>query len=293
MPSLVTYENTLLNYTTYNHRDSKIWVTFVHGAGGSSSIWHKQIREFRKHFNVLLLDLRGHGNSKPKLKDTFNDKYTFDTITDDIVEVVDHLEIKKSHFVGISLGTILIRNLAEKYPERVESLILGGAIMKLNIRSQILMHLGNVFKSVVPYLWLYKFFAFIIMPYSNHRESRLLFVREAKKLCRKEFLKWYKLTSEINPLLRLFRSADIKIPTLYVMGGEDYLFLPPVKKLVQKHENSSLLLIEHCGHVVNVEQPQIFNRLVVNYVSDISWESILVQEALKEEKRIKLSVFTD
>ena len=279
----------MLNYTTYLHQDSQVWVTFVHGAGGSSSIWYKQVREFRKEFNVLLLDLRGHGNSKPGIKEAFNEKYTFDAITEDIFEVVEHLQINKSHFIGISLGTILIRNLAEKYPEKVTSLVMGGAIMKLNFRSQLLIRLGNIFKSVVPYIWLYKFFAFIIMPNSNHKESRILFVREAKKLCQKEFLRWFKLTSEVNPLLRLFRSKDIKVPTLYVMGGEDYLFLPSVKEIVHAHENSSLLLIEYCGHVVNVEQPQIFNRLVTNYISDLSWESIVVQEALKQEK-ITLSV---
>ena len=240
----------------------------------------------RHDWHIIAPDLRGHGDSKPSLKDAFQQKYTFDAITEDIVEVIDHLEIKKSHFIGISLGTILIRNLAEKYPEKVESMVLGGAIMKLDFRSQLLMRLGVVFKSIVPYLWLYRFFAFIIMPNSNHRESRLLFVREAKKLCQKEFIRWFKLTSEINPLLRLFRSQDIKIPTLYVMGGEDHLFLPPVRKLVQKHENSSLLLIEYCGHVVNVEQPQIFNRLVINYVSDISWESLLVQESLKQQRTL-------
>ena len=51
------------------------------------------------------------------------------------------------------------------------------------------MGFGNVFKSVVPYILLYKLFAFIIMPKKNHKESRLLFVKEAKKLYQKEFLK--------------------------------------------------------------------------------------------------------
>ncbi len=260
----------MLNYSTYLHEESTTWVTFVHGAGGSSSIWFKQVREFKKHFNILLLDLRGHGDSKPSLKNAFNDKYTFDSITEDIVEVIDYLKIERSHFIGISLGTILIRNLAEKYPHRVQSMVMGGAIMKLGFRSQILMRLGILFKSIIPYLWLYKFFAFIIMPYRNHKESRLLFVREAKRLYQKEFTRWFKLTSEINPLLRLFRAADIKIPTLYVMGGEDYLFLPAVKKVVQEHSACSLLTIEYCGHVVNVEQPHIFNHLVIDYVSDVS-----------------------
>ncbi len=260
----------MLHYTKYLHQSSKEWVTFVHGAGGSSTIWYKQVRDFKQHFNVLLLDLRGHGNSKPNIKDAFNDKYTFDSITDDIVEVIDHENIVRSHFVGISLGTILIRNIAEKHPERVASMVMGGAIMKLNFRSQVLMRLGVIFKSIVPYLWLYKFFAFVIMPNKNHKESRSLFVREAKKLYQKEFIRWFKLTSEINPLLRFFRSVDIKIPTYYVMGEEDYLFLPTIRKVVKAHQTSELFVVEDCGHVVNVEQPLVFNKAVIGYLSNIN-----------------------
>ena len=259
----------MLHYTTYKHKSSKEWVTFVHGAGGSSTIWYKQLRDFKKHFNILLLDLRGHGNSKPNLKDAFNDKYTFDSITEDIVKVIDHEKIEKTHFVGISLGTILIRNLAEKYPNRVASMVMGGAIMKLNFRSQVLMRLGVIFKSIVPYLWLYKFFAFVIMPNKNHRESRSLFVREAKKLYQKEFIRWFKLTSEINPLLRFFRGADIKIPTLYVMGKEDYLFLPTIEKIVKHHKDSELFVVPNCGHVVNVERPLVFNETVIKYLASL------------------------
>lgn len=260
----------MLNYYSYPHTTSKEWVTFVHGAGGSSSIWFKQIRDFKKHFNVLILDLRGHGNSKPTLKDTFNPKYTFDSITNDIVEVIDHLEIEKSHFIGISLGTILIRNLAEKKPGLVQSMVMGGAIIKLNTRSQILMKLGVIFKSVVPYMLLYKFFAFIIMPRKNHKKSRSLFVNEAKKLYQKEFIRWFKLTSEINPLLRFFRAKDIKIPTLYVMGSEDHLFLPSIKNIVAKHTTSSLFVIDNCGHVVNVEQPEVFNNETIGFINSLA-----------------------
>ncbi|WP_289041433.1 alpha/beta fold hydrolase [Zobellia russellii] len=260
----------MLNYVTYLNQESDSWVTFVHGAGGSSSIWYKQLREFKKHFNVLLLDLRGHGDSQPGLKDAFNDKYTFDYITEDILEVLDFLKIQKSHFIGISLGTVLIRNLAEKYPGRVESMVLGGAIIRLDMRFRLLMGFGGLFKSLVPYIWLYKLFTFAIMPDGNHKESRLLFVREAKRMYQKEFVRWYKMGSQINRLLRFFRAGDINIPTLYVMGGEDYLFLPSVKKMVQKQSQSSLLTIEHCGHVVNVEQPQLFNRFVIDFVADVN-----------------------
>jgi pimeloyl-ACP methyl ester carboxylesterase len=252
----------MLNYSVYANPNASEWITLVHGAGGSSTIWYKQLRAFQNQFNVLVLDLRGHGRSKLSQQI----KYTFDLVTRDILEVIDHLEIKKSHFVGISLGTILIKNLAEKHPDRVQSMVLAGAVMKLNFKSRFLMKVGVIFKSMVPYLFLYRLFAFIIMPKKNHKQSRLLFVNEAKKLYQKEFIKWFKMTAELNPLLKLLRQKEIKIPTLYVMGSEDHLFLPSIKHLVSQHKSSQLITIENCGHVVNVEQPSVFNDHTLEFL---------------------------
>lgn len=256
----------MLSYSVYRNENTKKWVTFVHGAGGSSSIWFRQIRAFKSEFNILLIDLRGHGNSKSIIKENHKQEYTFEVITNDIIEVLSHLKIKRSHFIGISLGTILIRDLAERKPELVESMVLGGAILKLNIRSKLLMGFGNFFKSVVPYIFLYKLLAFATMPKKNHRESRLLFIKEAKKLCQKEFIRWYKLTAQLNPLLRFFRLNDINIPTLYVMGEQDHLLLPSIKKVISGHMSAQLHVIKNCGHVVNVEQPIEFNTTVISFL---------------------------
>ncbi len=257
----------MLNYRTHKVSDDSPWVTFVHGAGGSSTIWYKQIKIFSKHYNVLLIDLRGHGSSKKGGASDFSGKYTFKSVSRDVLDVLDYENIEKSHFAGISLGTIIIRQIAEEYPERVASMIMGGAIMKLDTRSQILMKLGVIFKSLLPYLLLYKFFAFIIMPKKTHRNSRNLFIREAKKLYRKEFLRWFKLTAEINPLLKLFRNKELPIPTLYIMGEEDVLFLSSIKQLVGANSKySKLVIVPDCGHVVNVEKPEFFNQTTINFI---------------------------
>jgi hypothetical protein len=50
------------------------------------------------------------------------------------------------------------------------------------------------------------------------------FINEAKKLYHKEFLKWFKLTAEINPVLKWFRQSELNIPTLYVMGKRLHVF---------------------------------------------------------------------
>ena len=54
----------MIHYKEYSNNNSKRqWITFVHGAGGSSAIWKKQIPYFSKAFNLLLVDLSGHGYS--------------------------------------------------------------------------------------------------------------------------------------------------------------------------------------------------------------------------------------
>ncbi|MFC4230504.1 alpha/beta fold hydrolase [Parasediminibacterium paludis] len=257
----------LLSYNIYKKPKTTQWVTFIHGAGGSSIIWYKQIKAFHEHYNILLIDLRGHGNSKQQ---PTTDTLSFNEVVEDIINVINYLNIPTSHFVGISLGTIIIRQLADMHPSRVYSLTMAGAIMRLNVRSQILMRFGMLSKSLIPYMWLYRFFAFIIMPRKNHKTSRQLFIREAKKLSQQEFIRWFRLSVQVNPLLRKLRTAKNAIPMLYLMGSEDAMFLPSIQKLVlQNPSNSCLMIAANCGHVVNIDNPDFFNEQCISFIGSV------------------------
>ncbi|GMQ31735.1 alpha/beta hydrolase [Algoriphagus taiwanensis] len=258
----------MLYHKQFLHPSSSEWIVFIHGAGGSSAVWHKQLRDFQKEFNLLLIDLRGHGKSIDLPQAIWKEEYTFEAVTQDIIEVLDHLQLPPAHFMGVSLGTILARQLAEMEPQRVKSLVMAGAVTRLTTQSRVLVFLGNTFKKIIPYMWLYRLFAFIIMPRKQHAESRNLFIREAQKLCQKEFIRWFKLTKDINPLLKYFKEKDINIPTLYVMGDQDVMFLEPVKNIVKHHKNSILKILDRCGHVVNVEQPEQFNLLSIAFIKN-------------------------
>ena len=257
----------MLYFKTHQLTTEAPWVVFIHGAGGNSAIWYRQVRAFQAHFNLLLVDLRGHGRSPGAAENQLN--YSFDTIANDVFEVLDHLKIKQAHFVGISLGTIIIRQIAEMQPQRVQSMVLAGAIAKLDLRGKFFVGLGNAFKGVMPFMWLYKLFAWVIMPRRNHAESRNFFIREAQKLAQKEFLRWYKLTGQLTPLLRRFEAKLPEIPTLYVMGGEDHMFLPTVQNMVAKAHHATLEIIDSCGHVVTIEQPQLFNERAIRFLRQL------------------------
>mgnify|MGYP003407710717 FL=1 len=254
----------MLHYKIYSQNKEE-WVVLVHGAGGSSSVWFKQIRAYRKHFNVLVVDLRGHGNCNIT---TSPDKYTINLVSKDIIEVLNEVGIEKAHFVGISLGTILIRELAEAYPERMQSMVLAGAVIRLTPRLHFLIGIANAFKKIVPFMWLYRLFAWILMPKKTHETSRSLFVQEAKKIKQKEFLRWLTLTGDIAKYLIKINEKESDVPCLYIMGEEDYVFLEPVKRLVKQFRNTELSILENSGHVCNVDQAQKFNEVSLNFLNN-------------------------
>jgi len=103
----------MLYYKTYIKDKDAPCITFIHGAGGSSTIWFKQIRYFRKDFNILLVDLRGHGRSSEVI---WKKEDSFKTLASEVVEVLDELGIQKTHIIGMSLGTIVSQTGANKYP---------------------------------------------------------------------------------------------------------------------------------------------------------------------------------
>lgn len=257
----------MLYYKTFKQNNNLDWVVFVHGMGGSSSIFYKQIKAYKEHFNLLFIDLRGHGKSK-ELEPV--DKYTLNAVSEEVIAVLDQLKIKKAHFVGISLGAVIIKTISDLTPQRIKTMVLGGAINRFNLRSKFLIEVGDWIKSFIPYMWLYRFFAWIIMPKNRHKQSRIMFVNEAKRLGQKEFVKWFKLSKEIEAHYHHMKNKLIKVPKLYVMGDEDHLFLTQVKKDINTDQYALLSVINDSGHVCNVDQAQMFNDVTIDFIKNTS-----------------------
>lgn len=252
----------MLFYREYKNETSEKWIVCIHGIGGSSTIFANQIKELKKHFNLLLIDLRGHGKTGVIKTER---KYSFEMLCKDVVDVLNHLNIKKAMFIGVSMGTLLIRKMYKMIPERIDKTILAGAITTYNKRIKFWLRIGLLIKNIVPYMWLYAFFAWVLMPKKSHKFSRVMFIREAKRMNQKEFLRWFDLVHQIEDIHRGIQNEPVNIPTLFVMGEEDYMFLETVKKDIVNEKNSELVSIEDAGHVCNVDQSEKFNKIAINY----------------------------
>ena len=251
----------MLHYETRFIGPDRDWAIFLHGIGGNSSIWYKQTDAYKDHFNLLFVDFFGHGGTTET-----RETYSFEMIAGAVIEVMDHLKIDSAHLVGISLGSIIADAIAFIAPERVLSMVLGGAAMGFDYRSKFLLRAGRVLKVLMPYMWLYRLFAFIMMPRANHARSRNMFIREAGKLGSVEFRKWYRMMESLEVFYGRYAQTDNQIPKLYISGAEDHLFLPFVIRNFLQERTAAIHIIEQCGHVCNIERAGDFNRISLYYL---------------------------
>ena len=110
------------NYYFFNKKNS-IPIVFIHGVGLNHKIWEPQINVFENTF--LAYDILGHGKT-PLNKENLS----FDDFSNQLINLIDELNIRRIHLVGFSIGSLIARNFAAKHSDRLESLILLCSIFK-------------------------------------------------------------------------------------------------------------------------------------------------------------------
>jgi pimeloyl-ACP methyl ester carboxylesterase len=234
------------------------WLVLVHGFGGSARTWKKQVEFFSRHYNLLV----------PQMHEDMDDEYLdVDKVCEIISNTLDHHNIEKAYFVGFSFSSLICLRFAVLYPEKVDSMIMGGGIIKFILKTRFLLSLAITFKKCINYMFLYRFFAYIIMPRKNHSRSRSIFVKEAEKLGYVEFCKWVDIIPQTKQSLNWLESISDDIDILYVSGNQDYLFLKDTLKYSKRFSNSRVEIIENCGHVCSIEQHDKFNNIVFRYLN--------------------------
>jgi len=101
-----------------NGREGAPWVVFSNSLMTDLSMWDDQAAALASDFRVLRYDQRGHGGT-----DAPEGAYSFDTLASDVIALFDALDIKRAHFVGLSMGGMTAVALAEQYPDRVDRVV--------------------------------------------------------------------------------------------------------------------------------------------------------------------------
>lgn len=250
-------------YEKYFKSNSVDWVLFIHGLGGSSKTWKYQLDAF-KDYNILCVDLQGHGQSA-YVKSDNPEKAAIYAIHD----ILQQEDIKIVNIVSLSLGTIIAFEFAYTYPDMVSTLTLAGCVLNLNFGKRMLVRFVNMLKYLMPIRLMYQMFAKVVMPKENHKTSRKIFVRESLKMTKKAFSDWISVLASSQSKLKKYISAinEKRLPVLMVTGEEDYLFVNGVKKLKFKIDNCKEEIINKCGHVCSIDKKQQFNEIVLKFLN--------------------------
>ena len=97
-------------------------VILLHGGLANSDYWGDQVRALQAHYQVIVMDSRGHGRSTRDEK-----PYGYDLMASDVLGLMDHLKIEKAAIVGWSDGAIIGLDIAMHHPERVTKLFAFAA----------------------------------------------------------------------------------------------------------------------------------------------------------------------
>ena len=263
-----------MNYKIYDNNSTE-WVLLIHGLGGSINTWKYQIKDFRD-FNVIAVDLEGHGGS-PFLKEG----HLLSRSAAEINEVLDNEGISKVHVVSLSLGTLVAMEFMNKYTEKVKSIVLAGFVLNMNFGFKTLLAFVEGFKYIIPKRFFYPMFAKIMMPFKNHKKSRDIFIRESFKMKSAAFRMWlselFRTQFKLKEYIQTIKDNDL--PVFLISGKEDYFFVNSVRRTHKKMGESSLYFIEKCGHVCSIEKYDIFNDLVIKFLQGVNTPMVKAQLA--------------
>lgn len=257
-----------MHYQKVLHSETAPWVLFIHGLGGSMKTWKYQLDKFSDKYNILLVDLEGHGKSSNE-KTTERYKPAIDA--EKIYNILIKENISKIHLISLSLGTLVAFEFVRLFPEVISSAVFAGTIINLDLKRKILLGFVQTIKRIVPVAILYKIFANIILPRKNHKKSREIFIRESKKLNKPVFLDWVRSMSQCHKYEKDYMAAINNIhkkgvKTLFISGEEDYMFLKGAKNLNKKISEFAIKIIQKCGHVCSIEKANIFNETILKFI---------------------------
>src|SRR5580704_355437 len=156
---LVPLNGIKLWYATFGHGEP---VVMLHGGLANANYWGHQVRALEGHYQVIVMDSRGHGRSSRDAQ-----PFGYDLMASDVLALMDHLGLKKAAIVGWSDGAIIGLDIAMHHPERVSKLFAFAAnsdpsgvadIAKSDVFNAFIARAGEEYKQLSPTPTEYKAF---------------------------------------------------------------------------------------------------------------------------------------
>ena len=232
-------------------------IVFLHGSGLSHIVWSLAEQFFSsKNFNVLSLDLPGHGNSDGPCLDSI------EKIADWLENVFDKLKLKDLILVGHSQGCLEILEYSYKYKERLKKLVFIGGSNKMPVHPDLIELAQNGHSDAVK----------LMMKWGYEGSKKFIGGNPVEKIIQSP--------RDISEILAIDLKAcnnysngseaakDIDFPSMLILGELDKMInLEAGKKFSNLIKNSTTHVIKGCGHMIMIEKAFEMREKILEFLN--------------------------
>jgi len=258
--------NLFVSYTDEGQEGSPV-ILFIHGFPFNKSMWKLQHEELKDNYRVISYDIRGHGNSG-----SGNEDFSIDLFANDLIGLMDALKIDKAILCGLSMGGYIALNAMGKYHERFDALVLSDSqciadtseVKEKRMRAiESIKHTGVEKYAEESIKNFFSPESFLTKGKEIADVREMILKTSEQSLCNTLLaLSLRKETCQILP--------EIKVPVLIMVGNEDKITPPAAARFMhEKIEGSFLKIIDHAGHLSNLENPGEFNVQLKKFVASV------------------------
>ena len=252
MPTL-NRDGVHLHYEIYGQGPA---ILLSHGYSATSEMWRGQIQALSRRHQLLVWDMRGHGQSDyPEEVSAYSEEAT----VADMAALLDAGGIDRAIVGGLSLGGYMSLAFHRVHPERVRALLIidtGPGFKNDEARERwnqrAVQYAGRFEAEGLGYLRSLS----PEMAMSSHRSANGL-IRAARGM----------LTQRDDRVIKSL--PDIRVPSLVIVGAGDAPFLAAADYMAAKIPHSAKVVIPNAGHSSNIDQPELFNQAVLQFLESI------------------------
>lgn len=241
---------------------------FIHGLGSSTRDWEQQVAFFAPHYQVLTVDLRGHGRSdKPR------GRYSIALFADDIAALVQELGAVPVHIVGLSLGGAVAFQLAVDAPQLLKSLVIVNSAPEARaytLKQRFLLLINSLQRQIIVRLFgmrkMGETLSKHLFPKPEQSELQRIFIERWAENDPRAYLASFKALMGTGWSVT-DRIGNIQCPTLVITADQDYSPVAFKEAYVAKIPGAELVVIPDARHFTPAERPEAFNAALMSFLS--------------------------
>jgi pimeloyl-ACP methyl ester carboxylesterase len=250
-------------------------VIFVHEFAGDLRSHEPQLRHFGKRYRAVAFNARGF---PPSDVPEHVSSYSQTRAADDIRAVLDHIDARQAHIVGLSMGGFATLHFGLRHPDRALSLCIGGcgygaeADQRERFRAEADAIAAAIRTEGMPAFAERYAYGPTRVQYENkdprgHAEFKAMLAEHSAVGSANTQLGVQKERPSLYALVEEMKR--ITVPTLIITGDEDWPCLHPGILMKQTIPTAALAVIPNAGHAINLEEPEQYNRIVGNFLTQV------------------------